>query len=374
LGQKTFPEQLDDPSIFIASCGPFEIASNKPPGTLLPEAFLQDIRIIEMADSCSNLRTTVKSKAPRTWVITSVIIVGITLLCFALGIPTKDEEKINIRKPTALVMPFNFANDKFTEFKYFVKTIQQQWRTKPEELLNLQEYVEPDKYGHSGYAIEDSDLLVEFYYFENKLCQSTISIKDSGEAKKWAGHLNSKFGEKKSDGKYYSWNRAPLRILYETESGIHRFHFLHMDTFLAEQEHRKKIDQNLTRFMEFQKVVDNKVNWNSTPESLPDLALYEKKKFQKWDVYTHNKTTNLAYHFFQNRLCGIDFLIWDPKQAKKMHGLLQTKFGRGENQGNNGTIWDLARITIISKSYAAVSSFVFRHQETWTQKEKYAKK
>ncbi len=29
LGQKTFPEQLDDPSIFIASCGPFEIASNE---------------------------------------------------------------------------------------------------------------------------------------------------------------------------------------------------------------------------------------------------------------------------------------------------------------------------------------------------------
>jgi hypothetical protein len=28
LDQKTFPEQLDDPSIFIESCGPFEIAFN----------------------------------------------------------------------------------------------------------------------------------------------------------------------------------------------------------------------------------------------------------------------------------------------------------------------------------------------------------
>ena len=327
-----------------------------------------------MADSCSNLRTTVKSKAPKTWGITSAIIVAIALLCFALGIPTKDEEKINIRELSALIMPFNFANDKFSEFKYFVKTIQQKWRTQPEELLNLQEYVDPDKYGHSGYAIEDSDLTVEFYYFENKLCQSTINIQDSGEAKKWVGYLDAKLGEKNPDGKIYYWNNDPLRVVYESSPTMHRFHFIHIETFIAEQEYRKKVDSNLARFAEFKKVVENKVKWNTKPESLPNISLYEKKQLQRWDVYTHRKISNLAYHFFENKLCGIDFVIWDPQQAKRMQDLLYNKFGAGETDGKNGFKWNVYGITINSQSYPAASTFIFRHSETWTEKEQYAQK
>jgi hypothetical protein len=327
-----------------------------------------------MKDQCSGLLKNAKRNAPKTWAITAVIVVGIAVLCLALGIPTKDDKKIAIRELTTLFMPFNFANDKFAEFKYFVKTIQQKWRTKPEELLNLQEYVDPDKYGHSGYAIEDSGLVVEFFYFENKLCQSTVNIQDSGEAKKWAGYLDRKFGEKKPDGKFYYWHKDPLRVVYESATAMHRFHFLHIETFIAEQEYRKKVDSNQARFTVFKNVVDNTVAWNTHPESLPNISLYQKKKSQKWDVYTHNKISNLAYHFFQNRLCGIDFLIWDPQQAKKMHGLLQTKFGAGEIEGDNGTKWNVYGITIINQSYPVASSFIFRHEETWTQMEKYAQK
>lgn len=327
-----------------------------------------------MADQTSELRNTVKGKASRTWVMTTVIIVGIVVLCLALGIPTKDEPKIGARELTTLIMPFNFANDKFAEFKYFVETIQQKWRTKPEHLLNLQEYVDPDQYGHSGYAIEDSGLVVEFFYFENKLCQSTINIQDSGEAQKWIGYLDGKFGEKKPDGKFYFWNKDPLKIVYESTTAIHRFHFLHMETFIAEQEYRKKVDSNLARFMEFKRIADNQVKWNTNPANLPNISLYEKKQSQKWDVYTHNKISNLAYHFFENRLCGIDFLIWDPHQAKQMQDLLHAKFGAGENEGKNGIKWTIYGITITSQSYPAASSFIFRHNETWTEKEKYAQK
>jgi hypothetical protein len=327
-----------------------------------------------MKDQFSKLKKNAKRKAPKTWAIISVIVVGIAVLCLALGIPTRDDKKIDIRELSTLIMPFNFANDKFAEFKYFVETIQKKWRTNPEELLNLQEYIDPDNYGHSGYAIEDADLIVEFYYFENKLFQSTINIQDSGEAKKWVGYLDSKLGEKKPDGKFHYWSKDQLRIVYASESDIHRFHFVHMETFLAEQEYRKNVDSKLARFMEFKKVVENRVNWNTNPESLPNISLYQKKELYKWDIYTHTKVTNLEYNFFQNRLCGIDFLIWDPKQAKKMHGILQTKFGEGENAGANGTKWDVYGLKIISTSYAAARSFIFRHKETWTEKEKYAKK
>ena len=325
-----------------------------------------------MTDQSSESRKTAKAKAPKPWVIPSAIIVGIVVLCLALGIPTKDEPKIGIRELTTLIMPFNFANDKFAEFKYFVETIQQKWRTKPQDILNLQEYVDPDKYGHSGYAIEDSGLVVEFFYFENKLCQSTINLEDPGEAKKWIGYLDSKFGEKEPEGKFYYWNQGPLRVVYEFATAMHRFHFVHMETFIAEQEYRKKVDSNLARFTEFKKVVDNKVDWNTTPESLPDISLYEKKRLQKWDVYTHSRISNLAYHFFENRLCGIDFLIWDSQQAKKMQGFLEARFGAGENEGKNGIKWNVYGITITSTSYPAASSFIFRHTETWTQKEQYA--
>lgn len=326
-----------------------------------------------MTDQSSELGKTIEGKAPKTWTITAIIIVGIVVLCLALGIPTKDEPKIGIRELTTLIMPFNFANDKFAEFKYFVDTIPQKWRTKPEHLLKLQEYVGPDKYGHSGYAIEDSGLVVEFFYFDNKLCQSTININDSDEAGKWIGYLDSKFGEKKPDGKYYYWNKKPLKIVYESTSSMHRFHFVHMETFLAEQQYRKKVESHLARFAEFKKIVDNQVNWNTAPESLPNISLYEQKQLQKWDVYTHKKISNLAYHFFENRLCGIDFLIWDQQQANKMQRLLHTKFGAGENEGKNGIKWNVYGITISSQSYPAASSFTFRHNETWTAKEKHAK-
>ena len=327
-----------------------------------------------MTDQGSKLGENPKGKAPKTRAITTIIIVGIVFLCLALGVPTKEEKKIDIRDLSTLIVPFNFANDKFSEFKYFVETIQQKWRTKPEELLKLQAYVDPDQYGHSGYAIEDSGLIVEFYYFENKLCQSTINIQDSGEAKKWVGYLDSTFGGKKPDGKFYYWTRGPLRVVYESESMTHRFHFVHIETFLAEQEYRKKVDSNLARFTEFKKVVENKVKWNTKPESLPHISLYEKKQLQRWDVYTHSKISNLAYHFFENKLCGIDFVIWDPQQAKKMQGLLQSKFGAGENDGENSIKWNVYGITINSQSYPAANTFIFRHAETWTEKERYAQK
>lgn len=325
-----------------------------------------------MKDEYAKLQQHANGKTPKTWAITAVIIVAIVVLGLTLGIPTKDEDKIEIRALTTLIMPFNFADDKFAEFKYFVETIQQKWRTRPEELLNLQEYVDPDKYGHSGYAIEDSGLVVEFFYFENKLCQSTINIQDPGEAKRWMAYLDSTFGEKKPDGEFYYWNKDPLRVVYESTAAMHRFHFLHIETFIAEQEYRKKVDSDLARFTEFKKIVDNKMNWKAASESLPYIALIEKNQLEKWDVYTHKKISNLAYHFFENRLCGIDFLIWDPQQAKKMNDLLLNKFGAGENDGQNGIKWNVNGITITSTSYPAVSSFSFRHNQTWTEKEKYA--
>jgi hypothetical protein len=214
---------------------------------------------------------------------------------------------------------------------------------------------------------------VEFFYFDNKLCQSTINIQDSEEAQKWIGYLDGKFGDRKPDSKFYYWNKEPLKIVYEFVNEMHRFHFVHMETFIAEQEYRRKVNSNLARFTEFEKVVDNKVNWNTAPESLPNISLYEKKQLQKWDVYTHNKISNLAYHFFENRLCGIDFLIWDPQQAKKMQSLLHTKFGAGEHEGKNGIKWNVYGISITSQSYPAASSFTFRHNETWNAKEQHAK-
>ncbi len=325
-----------------------------------------------MADQASELRDTVKRKASKTWMITAVIFAAIVVLCLALGIPTREEPKINIRELTTLIMPFNFANDKFAEFKYFVETIQQKWRTKPEDLLNLQDYVEPDQYGHSGYAIEDSGLVVEFFYFENKLCQSTINIQDSSEAQKWMGYLDEKFGAKRPDDTFLYWSKDPLKIVYESTSEFHRFHFVHMETFMAEQEYRKKVDSNMARFMEFERIVDNRIKWNTSPDRLPNISLYEKKRLQKWDVYTHNKISNLVYHFFENRLCGIDFLIWDPQQAQKMQDLLLSKLGAGENEGKDGIKWNAYGITITSISYPAVSSFMFRHNKTWTAKENFA--
>jgi hypothetical protein len=57
-----------------------------------------------------------------------------------------------------------------------------------------------------------------------------------------------------------------------------------------------------------------------------------------------------------------------------MYGILQIKFGEGETEGTNGTKWDVDGITILSTSYDAARTFIFRHKGTWTKKEKYAKK
>jgi hypothetical protein len=55
-----------------------------------------------------------------------------------------------------------------------------------------------------------------------------------------------------------------------------------------------------------------------------------------------------------------------------MQDLLHDRFGAGENDGKDGIKWNVYGITITCTSYPAVSSFVFRHNETWTQKERYA--
>lgn len=327
-----------------------------------------------MKDQCTEFGKPDRRKVQKNWAITSAIAVGIAVLCLAVGIPTKENKKIDLRELTNLVMPFNFADDKFSEFKYFVDTIQQKWGTNPEELLKLQKYDDPDTYGHSAYAIEDTDLIVEFYYFENRLYQSTINMQDSGEANRWVAYLESKFGEKQTDGKFHYWNQDPLRIVYAQEGEIYRFYFVHIETLLAGQEYRKSVDSNQARFTVFKQILDNRVNWNTNPESLPDITLNRKKELYLWDVYTHNTTNNLEYHFFQNRLCGIDFLIWDPKQAKKMHGILKIKFGDGENEGNDVTVWDVNGLTILSTPYSTARWFIFRHKETWAEKEKYGKK
>jgi hypothetical protein len=147
-----------------------------------------------------------------------------------------------------------------------------------------------------------------------------------------------------------------------------------MQTFLAGQEYKKNVTSKLARFMEFKKVVDNRVNWNADPESVPNISFFQTNELYKWDVYTHTKITNLDYHFFQNRLCGIDFYIWDKKQAKNMDGILQIKFGEGQSEGINGRRWDVNGITVMSTPYTTARRFMFRHQETWTEKEKYEKK
>jgi len=328
-----------------------------------------------MKDQCAGFGKTAKRKTLKNWAITSAIAVGMTVLGLAIGIPTKDDKKIGMRDLSALVMPFNFAHDKFSEFKYFVDTIPQKWGTNPEELLKLEDYNDPDDYGHSAYAVEDTDLIVEFYYFENRLYQSTINIKDSDEAKKWNRYLERKFGEKKSDGKFSYWNKDQLRIVYASESEINQFYFVHVETFLAAQEYRKTIDSSLARLNVFKHIIDNRVNWNTTPESIPDISLYQKKELYQWDVYTHSDVANLDYHFFQNRLCGMDFLFWDSKQAKKMYGILKIKFGEGENQGDKGTKWEVNGLTILSIPHDTTARWIiFRHKETWAEKENYEKK
>jgi len=327
-----------------------------------------------MKDQCTQSGKLDRRKTKKNWAITSAIAVAIAVLCLAVGIPTKENKKIDLRELSHLVMPFNFAHDRFSEFKYFVDTIQQKWGTNPEELLKLEEYNDPDTYGHSAYAIEDTDLIVEFFYFENKLYQSTINMQDSGEANRWAEYLENKFGERQTDGKYYYWNKDPLRIVYAPGPEIYRFYFVNIKTLLAGQEHRKNVDSNQARFTVFKQIVANRMNWNTSPESMPNITLDRKKELYQWDIYNHNTATNLEYHFFQNRLCGIDFLIWDPQQAKKMYGILKIKYGDGENEENNVTVWDVNGLTILSTPYSTARWFIFRHKETWAQKEKYGKK
>jgi hypothetical protein len=195
-----------------------------------------------MNEAKSEFKKNPKWKIPKTWVITSAIAVGVAVLCFAIGIPVKNDEKIDRRDIPSLAMPFNFADDKFAEFKYFVETINQKWRTNPTDLLNFQEYPAPDKYGYSGYGIKDNGLVVEFFYFFNQLYQATINTQDPDEAKRWVKYLDSKFGEKKHDGYFYTWETDELNIVYASESGQNKFHFAHMETFWEKEAYRKKID------------------------------------------------------------------------------------------------------------------------------------
>ena len=328
-----------------------------------------------MPDQCSDMGKTARKKAPKPWVLISAIAVGIAVLCLAIGIPTKDDKKIGMRDLATLVMPFNFAYDKFSEFKYFTETIHQKWGTTPEELLKLHDYNDPDDYGHSAYAVEDADLVVEFYYFENGLYESIISLKDSVEANSWVEYLETKFGKLKTDGAFSYWDRDQMRIVYATDSELHSFYFVHLETFIAAQEYRKSVDSSLTRLIEFKQVVDNRVRWNTSPESLPNISLYQKKDLYQWDIYTHNNVKNLDYHFFRNKLCGIDFFfVRNYGEAQKMVGILTAKLGEGENHGANGRKWEAKGVTIISTQSSPARSFLFRYNETWAEKEKYEKK
>ena len=329
-----------------------------------------------MKDQNSDLKKSDKRNAPRTRIIALAIAVGIAVLCFAIGVPTREDKKIGMRDLSTLVMPFNFAHDKFSEFQYFTETIQQKWGTSPEDLLKLDEYNDPDDYGHSAYAIEDTGLIVEFYYFENRLYQSTINMKDSAEAKKWVEYLENKFEETKNDGKFSYWEKDQLRIVYAADSDIYRFYFVDVKTFVAAQEYRQSVDSNQARLIKFKQAVENNINWNTNPQSMANISLYEKKELYQWDIYTHTKVKGLDYHFFQNRLCGIDFIVRDSKQAENMIGIIKRRFGRGINEGKGATKWEVNGVTIISKPIpaATVRFLLFRHRETWAEKVKFEKK
>ena len=329
-----------------------------------------------MMDQGSGLPKKDKQNAPKTRIIVSAIAFGLAVLFFAIGIPTKEDKKIGMRDLSTLVMPFNFGHDKFSEFKYFTETIQQKWGTRPEDLLKLHDYNDPDDYGHSAYAIEDTGLIVEFYYFENRLYQSTINIKDSGEAKRWVEYLEGKFEETRNDGKFSYWEKDQLRIVYASDSDIYRFYFVDVKTFVAAQEYRQAVDSNQARLIKFKQAVNNNVNWNTNPESMPDISLYQRREQYQWDIYTHNKVKGLDYHFFQNRLCGIDFLVRDSKQADNMANMIKGRFGSGVNQGKNATKWEMNGVTIISKPIPATTAIflLFRHKETWAEKVKFEKK
>ena len=329
-----------------------------------------------MKDQCSGFKKNDKRKVPKTRIIASAIAVAIAVLCFAIGIPTREDKKIGMRDLSTLVMPFNFAQDRFSEFKYFTETIQQKWGTRPEDLLKLDEFNDPDDYGHSAYAIEDTGLIVEFYYFKNRLYQSTINMKDPVEAKNWVEYLEGKFSETKTDGKFSYWEKDQLRIVYASDSEICRFYFVDMKTFVASQVYRQSVDSNQARLIEFKQAVDNKVRWNTNPEGWADISLYQKKELYQWDIYTHNKIKDLDYHFFQNRLCGIDFLVRDSQQAEKMVGILKNRFGDGTTEGKVAAKWEVNGVTIISKPIPSTSArlFLFRHKQTWAEKVEYEKK
>lgn len=329
-----------------------------------------------MTDQYADSNKTDKRTAPKTRIIALAIGVGIAVLCLAVGIPSREDKKIGLRDLSTLVMPFNFAHDKFSEFQYFTENIQQKWGTRPEDLLKLQDYNDPDEYGHSAYAIEDTGLIVEFYYFENRLYQSTINIKDSAEAKIWVEYLEGKFEDTKNDGKFSYWEKEQLRIVYAADTDIYRFYFVDVKTFLAVQAYRQSVDSNQARLIKFKQAVENNINWNTNPQSMADISLYQKKELYQWDIYTHNKVKGLDYHFFQNRLCGIDFIVRDSKQAANMVGIIKRRFGSGVNEGKNATKWEINDVSIISKPIPATAArfFLFRHRETWAEKVKFEKK
>ena len=314
-----------------------------------------------------------EKKAPKTWAIMSATVVGLVVLCLALGIPIKNDKKPDKKVTPQIVMPFNFANDKLAEFKYFIETMEQKWGAHPADLLNFQDYPAPDEYGHSQYGVEENGLIVEFFFFFNQLYQSTINTLNADDAKNWVEYLDSNFGEKQTDGKFYTWRYDGLNIVYASESGEHLFHFIHTETFAQRQEYIAQFGSKLVKFEVFNKIIDNEMNWAATTDSLPGISLHQKTDAYKWSEYSDDNATNLYYKFFKDRLCRVDILVLDSEQAAKMQGILESKFGEGEINPDESMTWVADEITITTFNYLKGRGFAFTHNETLKAKEEYAK-
>ncbi|MGV7224607.1 MAG: zinc-ribbon domain-containing protein, partial [Nitrospinales bacterium] len=213
---------------------------------------------------------TEKKAQKKAWALMSATVVGFVALCLALGIPIKNDKKPERKEIPEIVMPFNFANDKLTEFKYFIETMEQKWGTHPADLLNFQDYPAPDEYGHSQYGVEENDLIVEFFFFFNQLYQSTINTQNSDDAKRWVEYLDSNFGEKKTDGKFYIWRNDDLNIAYVSESNQYQFHFIHTETYAERKKYRGQFGSKLVKFEVFKKIIDNEMNWAVTTDNWYD--------------------------------------------------------------------------------------------------------
>jgi predicted Zn finger-like uncharacterized protein len=336
-----------------------------------PQPTIQNTAKAGRARSASGQYT--EKKAARTWAILSATVVGLVLLCLALGIPIKNDKKPDKKETPRIVMPFNFANDKLAEFIYFIETMEQKWGAHPADLLNLRDYPAPDEYGDSQYGVEENGLIVEFFFFFNQLYQSTINTLNTEDANIWIEYLDSHFDEKQTDGKFYIWRNGDLNIVYVSESGEHLFHFRHRETFAQRQEYIAQFGSKLAKFEVFNKIIDNEMNWAVTTDRLPGISLHQKTDAYKWSEYSDDNATNLYYKFFQDRLCRVDILVLDSEQATKMQGMLENKFGGGEINPDESITWVADEITITTFNYLKGKGFAFTHNETLKAKEEYAK-